>query len=99
MGLKRYEQIHRLFSLDSKPPPPNTPWFYRVQRISELLRTACRQAYSPSSNIAIDEAMVAFKGRSRDTIKIKNKPVNMGYISYGLLVTMNTFGAGTSIQE
>jgi hypothetical protein len=79
MGLKRYEQIHRFFSLNSKPPLPNAPWFYRIQRISELLRTACRQAYSPSSNIAIDEAMVAFRGRSRDTIKIKNKPIQTGY--------------------
>jgi Transposase IS4 len=79
MGLKRFEQIRRFFSLNSKPPTSNAPWFYRIQRISELLRTACRQTYFPSSNIAIDEAMVAFKGRSRDTIKIKNKPVNTGY--------------------
>ena len=79
MGQKRYEQIHRFFSLNSKPRLPNAPWFYRIQRVSELLRTACRQAYSPSSNIAIDEAMVAFKGRSRDTIKIKNKPIDTGY--------------------
>jgi Transposase IS4 len=79
VGLKRYEQVHRFFSLNSKPPLSNAPWFYRIQRISELLRTVCRQAYSPSSNIAIDEAIVACRGRSRDTIKIKNKPINTGY--------------------
>jgi Transposase IS4 len=29
--------------------------------------------------VAIDEAMVAFKGQSRHIIKIKNKPINTGY--------------------
>jgi len=82
LSLKRFEQIHRFFSLNSKntiPLPTNTPWFYRIQRISDLIRTACRNAYYPSSHITIDEAMVAFKGRSKDTIKLKNKPINTGY--------------------
>ena len=82
MSLTRFDQIHRFFSLNAENAPSipsNAPWFHRIQRISELLQTACQQAYSPSSNIAIDEAMVAFKGRSRDIIKIKNKPINTGY--------------------
>jgi hypothetical protein len=29
--------------------------------------------------IAIDEAMMPFKGRSRDIIKIKGKPIDTGY--------------------
>jgi Transposase IS4 len=29
--------------------------------------------------VAIDKAMVAFKGRSKHIIKIKNKPINTGY--------------------
>jgi Transposase IS4 len=78
----RFEQIHRFFSLNDEntiPPPPNAPWFHRIQRISELIRQACQDAYTPSSHIAIDEAMVAFKGRSKDTVKLKGKPIDTGY--------------------
>ena len=49
------------------------------KRVSELIRRACQQTYTPSSDITIDEAMVAFKGRSKDTIKIKNKPIDTDY--------------------
>jgi Transposase IS4 len=80
MGLKRFEQIRRFFSLKATISPfTNAPWFYRVQRVSELVRNACKKAYKPFSYISIDEAMVAFQGRLKDTIKIKNKPINKGY--------------------
>jgi Transposase IS4 len=82
MGIKRFQQIHRFFSLNNEhtvPLPSNAPWFHRIQRIAELIRTACRNAYYPSSHITIDEVMVAFKGRSRDTVKLKNKPIDTGY--------------------
>jgi Transposase IS4 len=83
MSIKRFEQIRRFFSLNNNTAPLTTPyplpWFYRIQRVSDLIRTACRTAYSPSSHIAIDEAMVPFEGRSRDIIKIKGKPVDTGY--------------------
>jgi Transposase IS4 len=82
MGLKRYQQIHRFFSLNNintTLTPPNAPWFYRIQHVAGLVRTACQNAYIPSSDIAIDEAMVAFQGRSKDTVKLKGKPIDTGY--------------------
>jgi Transposase IS4 len=80
MGIKRFQQIHRFFSLNSDPvTPPNAPWLYRIQPVADLIQAACRNAYYPSSHIAIDEAMVAFKGRSKDIIKIKGKPIDTGY--------------------
>jgi Transposase IS4 len=80
MGIKRSQQIHRFFSLNSNPITPSyAPWFYRIQAVAELIRTACQNAYHPSSYVAIDEAVVAFKGRSRDIIKIKGKPIDTGY--------------------
>jgi Transposase IS4 len=82
MGYGRFKRIHRYFSLNDEnatPPPPNSPWFHRIQRVSDLIRTACRNSYTPSSYIAIDEAMVAFKGRSKHTVKLKNKPISNGY--------------------
>jgi Transposase IS4 len=82
MGYGRFKRIHRFFSLNDEnttPPPPNAPWFHPIQRVSDLIRAACRNSYIPSSYIAIDEAMVAFKGRSKHTVKLKNKPISNGY--------------------
>jgi hypothetical protein len=83
MSIIQFEQIHHFSSLNNDIAPSTTPsplpWFYQIQRVSDLIRTACRTAYSPSSYIAIDEAMVPFEGRSRDIIKIKGKPIDTGY--------------------
>jgi Transposase IS4 len=82
MGQNRFKQIHCFFSLNDKnttPAPLNASWFYRIQRISDLICTASQQAYSPSSHIAIDEAMVSFQGRSKHTVKLKGKPIDTGY--------------------
>ncbi len=79
MGRNRFEQIHHYFSANSAPAQLNAPWFYRIQRIADLIRTACQNAYIPSSHITIDEAMVAFEGRSNHTVKLKNKPITDDY--------------------
>jgi Transposase IS4 len=44
MGYGRFKRIHRFFSLNDEnttPPPPNAPWFHRIQRVSDLIRAAC----------------------------------------------------------
>jgi len=82
MGYGRFKRIHRYFSLNDENdtlPLPDAPWFHRIQRVSDLIRAACRNSHTPSSHITIDEAMVAFKGRSKHTVKLKNKPINNGY--------------------
>jgi hypothetical protein len=80
MGLKRFQQIHRFFSLNSDlVTPTNTPWFYHLQPIANLIHTACQNAYKPSFYIAINEAIIAFKGWLKHIIKIKGKPINTGY--------------------
>ncbi|KAF7502237.1 hypothetical protein GJ744_006420 [Endocarpon pusillum] len=58
MSRHRFELVYRFFSTHSAPAPPNAPWFYRIQRLADLIRTACRNSYYPSSYIAIDKAMV-----------------------------------------
>ena len=75
----RFQLIHRFFSLNASPMSPNAPWFYRVQRVLDLIRTVCRNVYIPSSHITIDEAMVAFERRSNHTVKLKNKSITDGY--------------------
>jgi Transposase IS4 len=82
IGYGRFKRIHRFFSLNDEnttPPSLNALWFYRIQRVSDLIRAACRNSYIPSSYIAIDEAIVAFKERLKHTVKLKNKPISNGY--------------------
>jgi Transposase IS4 len=82
MGLTRFEQIHRFFSMNAtntKQQPANAPWFYKIELVADRIRTACRNFYYPSSHIIIDEAMIPFKDRSPDMIKLKNKPIDVSY--------------------
>jgi len=51
--------------MNTASPPSNAPWCHVIQRIADLIRTACRNSYTLSSQIAVDEAMMAFNGRSR----------------------------------
>jgi Transposase IS4 len=77
----RFESIHRFFSLNNEnthPSPSKAPWFYKIQRISDLIRAACRNSYVPFSYIAINEAIMAFKDRSEHTVKLKNKSIDTG---------------------
>jgi Transposase IS4 len=63
MGQNRFKQVHRFFSFNDEnttPAPLNALWFYRIQRISDLICSTCQTAYYPSSYIAINEAMVAY---------------------------------------
>jgi Transposase IS4 len=82
MRYARSKQIHRSFSFDDEntaPAPLDAPWFHRFQRVPELIRIARRNDYIPSSHIAINEAIIAFKGRSKHIIKLKSKPTKTGY--------------------
>ena len=48
MSRTRFVLIHRFFNTNSAPSsPPNAPWFYRIQHIADLIRTACRNAIFP----------------------------------------------------
>jgi Transposase IS4 len=82
IGEVRFEQIHRYFSINAanaESQSTERPWFYKIQPVADRIRAACRNAYYPSSHIAIDEAMVPFEGRSPDTVKLKHKPIDVGY--------------------
>jgi predicted acylesterase/phospholipase RssA len=80
MGRIRFEQIHRYFSINAvNTESQEKPWFCKIQPIADRVRAACRNAYYPSSNIAIDEAMIPFKGRSPNIVKLKHKPIDVSY--------------------
>ncbi|KAK7589630.1 hypothetical protein V3481_008609 [Fusarium oxysporum f. sp. vasinfectum] len=48
------------------------PWSQHIQQVSSEL-------FLPGTNITIDECMVPFKGRSKETTVVKNKPTPTGF--------------------
>lgn len=79
MTKTRFEQILRAITVNAGPQQPGQAWFYKVEPVATYIREACRRATTPASHIAVDEAMVAFTGRSVHTTTIKNKPIPEGY--------------------
>jgi hypothetical protein len=47
-------------------------------------RTACQTYLIPGTEVAIDEIMVRYHGRSSDTCKMPNKPIKQGYKIFAL---------------
>ena len=82
MSLKRFEQIHRYFTLRDRsihPPQATDSFFWPVEPISSIIRQNCKTNWCPSTHLAIDEAMIPYQGRSLHKVKLKNKPVSEGY--------------------
>ena len=62
----------------------NDGWTYKVDLLLEAVRQASSKYYTPQTNVSIDEAMIRFCGRSRDTFKMPNKPIGEGYKAFCL---------------
>ena len=85
MSCNRYQQIKRYFHLS---PPDETyqraDWWRKMEPLASHLRSLFHKLYLPGSNMAFDEMMVLFKGRSLHTIKMPSKPIDQGYKIYAL---------------
>ena len=58
-------------------PPPDR--LYKVRPVITAVLAACRAHYRPNREQAVDEAMVAFKGRSSMKQYLPMKPVKRGF--------------------
>jgi hypothetical protein len=74
----RFEQILRYFHI-ADPSEVSDSWTYKVNPLLDAVRSALMKYYTPQTNVSIDEAMIRFSGRSRDTFKMLNKPIDEGY--------------------
>ena len=55
-------------------------WFKKLVPIVEHFRnTSLSLVFTLGSNVAIDEMIIRFRGRSNETHRIKNKPIGEGY--------------------
>jgi Transposase IS4 len=82
ISLVRFDQIHRYFTLRDKsvhPKKEKETFAWQVEPIASIIKHNCKALWSPSSHLAIDESMIAYRGRSSHKVKLPNKPIKEGY--------------------
>jgi hypothetical protein len=82
MSLLRFKQLHRYLLLRDEQLSPRKEeecFTYKVEPVASFIRNNCQRNWSPGTHIAVDEAMIAFRGRSNHKVKLKNKPIDEGY--------------------
>jgi hypothetical protein len=87
MTLFRFQQIKRYFHVSAPPTTPNlgtARWHTKLEPLASLLRTKFKAYVVLGQDVSFDEMMVPFSGRSKHTLKIKNKPVKEGFKIWAL---------------
>jgi Transposase IS4 len=82
LSLIRFQQIHRYFTLRDRSVEPykkNETFAWQVEPIGSIIKQNCKALWQPSSHLAIDEAMIAYRGRTSHKVKLPNKPIKEGY--------------------
>jgi Transposase IS4 len=80
--LIRYQQIHRYFTLWDKatnPKQEEETFAWQVEPVASIVKLNYKALWSPCSHLAVDEAMIAYKGRTRHKVKLPNKLIKEGY--------------------
>ena len=80
LSQNRFEQLKRYFHI-SEPYEslPQSQWYLKVQPLANILMTRYQYYFLPSSDVAVDEMMVRFTGRSVHTLLLRGKPIPQGY--------------------
>ena len=85
----RFQQIKRYFHIS--PPPSTTStrvplrdWHLKLEPLASLLRTKFQAFVVLGQNVSFDEMMVPFSGRSKHTLKMKNKLIKEGFKVWAL---------------
>lgn len=82
MSKIRFDQLHRYIHPRDRHLHPKTDgegFQWKIEPVASIIRTNCSLHWVPASHISIDEAMLPFCGRSEDTLKMKNKPIEQGF--------------------
>lgn len=81
MNLKRFEKLKRYihFIDNDALPENNKDIFIKIRPVIQSLNDSFGQVSSPTENVAIDEMIIPFKGRSRAKQYIKSKPKKWGF--------------------
>ena len=71
IAISRYET--KLSSLEGET------FAWRVEPVAAMVKQNYKALWSPSSHLTVDEAMISYRGRSVDKVKLLNKPIKEGY--------------------
>src|SRR5947208_1762341 len=79
MGRRRWNHIHRYFhvwdpSLDRSASNRTARPHEKVDPLAKLLLAAFQHYWKPATDVAIDECIEGFTGRTSDTVNIPTKP-------------------------
>lgn len=84
MSLNRFQLIKRYLHISAIDIPKHTPsgqrlWHGKIDPLLDQLRQSSQSLRVLSPNVSIDEAMIRCTGRSLDTYKMPNKPIEQGF--------------------
>ncbi len=65
-------------------------FFLKVEPLATYIKKTCKRIYIPKIHIAIDEVIIAYRGRFKHTTKLPNKSISEGYkvwvlVEYGYI--------------
>ena len=92
----RFEEITRFlhFVDNSTLPARGHPSYSRLQKVAPVVKEvneACRRLYYPHCQVSVDEAMIAFKGRSSMKQFVPKKPIKRGFKIWVLADALNGY--------
>ncbi|KAF5541353.1 ac transposable element-derived 4 [Fusarium phyllophilum] len=85
MPLLKFELITRYFrtfdytKLDVRDESDLPKTFQAAEEWSEHIQKASAELYLPGTDLTVDECMIPFTGRSKETTVVKNKPTLVGF--------------------
>lgn len=77
MGLNRFEQLQRYIHLSD--PEIDGPAHTKVEPLNSYILKQSTVYWNPGTDVAVDEAMTRFTGRSSDIVTIPCKPIATGF--------------------
>ncbi len=88
MTFFRFEQIKRYLHISAPSTTttrlPTANWHLKLEPLASLLRTKFKAYVILGQNVSFDEMMVPFSGRSKHTLKMKNKLIKEGFKIWAL---------------
>ena len=77
----RFQQLNRYFHISepSELPIQQKKWWKKLELLNSSTQDWAKEGFLLSTNVAIDEMMIWFLGRSEHTIGMLNKPIGLGY--------------------
>ena len=86
LSLERFQQIKQYLHVEpiQVEGRKDSEWWRKLEPLHSILQECFQKLLKPSSNLAVDEMMVRFGGRSKHTYRMPNGPITQGYRIFAL---------------